>query len=347
MRITFLIATLMALTVTLLVAQNEKTSDCCSENTEEKMSCGETTQKPCTSITAAQDRTLSSSAKKIVLQVGGMSCTGCAKSLTEALMSTEGVERADVSFENATAEIYYNPAILTETNLGEIVRKAGYSVKTEDSNLNVRNKAFDIPAEENITIFEVPLVCKAAAHLGCGLRSKPLLLELENDSVIAEAWLNRGGTQFAIVWEPITTAQQRIEAIKEFLHKHQDLDLKRVSGEKASAALKGFQSKEGWYRGAAVDRLSEEEAQVIAIRFISRFRKSVSISDEIANQLQKESSAIIAEALTQSKDVNSFSQEAIMSQLLSMHTIRTLSTAEQEKWKSAIEIGPFSRENEE
>ncbi len=348
MRITFLISIFCALaTVTLLFAQNEKTNECCSKNNEEKASCGESTQKPCPSSTAAKDRTLSSSAKKIILQVAGMTCTGCAKSLTEALMSTEGVERADVSFENARAEIYYNPAILSEANLREIIRKAGYSPKTEDSSLNVRNNAFQIPAEENVTIFEVPLVCKAAAHLGCGSRSKPLLLELENDSVIAQAWLNRGGTQFAIAWEPVTTAQQRTETIKEFLNKHQDLDLKRISGETANIALKGFQSKEGWYRAAAVDRLSEEEAQVIAARFISRFRKSVSISDEVASQLQRESSAVIAKGLTQANDVNSISVEEIRSQLLSLSVIHSLSNNEQEEWKSAISMGYLARENEQ
>jgi len=53
------------------------------------------------------------------------------------------------------------------------------------------NKSAD---NEIITFYDVPLVCGAAPAIGCGSRAKPLLIDLERQSAIKEAWLNRAGT---------------------------------------------------------------------------------------------------------------------------------------------------------
>src|SRR6516225_386242 len=53
---------------------------------------------------------------------------------------------------------------------------------------------------EIITFYDVPLVCGAAPAIGCGSRAKPLLIDLEQQTAIEEAWLNRAGTIVAIVW---------------------------------------------------------------------------------------------------------------------------------------------------
>jgi hypothetical protein len=53
---------------------------------------------------------------------------------------------------------------------------------------------------ETISFYDVPLVCGAAPSIGCGSRAKPLLLDLEQQTSIREAWLNRTGTIVAIVW---------------------------------------------------------------------------------------------------------------------------------------------------
>jgi hypothetical protein len=48
--------------------------------------------------------------------------------------------------------------------------------------------------DETITFYDVPLVCGAAPEIGCGSRAKLLLIDLEQQSGIKEAWLNRTGT---------------------------------------------------------------------------------------------------------------------------------------------------------
>jgi len=46
---------------------------------------------------------------------------------------------------------------------------------------------------DRIGLFTVPLRCEAAPDIGCGPISKPILLQLEREPAIAEAWLNGTG----------------------------------------------------------------------------------------------------------------------------------------------------------
>src|SRR5262245_6392697 len=62
---------------------------------------------------------------------------------------------------------------------------------------------------KQITFYEVPLVCPAAPEIGCGSRSKPILLQLEQERTVSEAWLNRPGTIVAIVWKPEATREEQ------------------------------------------------------------------------------------------------------------------------------------------
>ena len=69
-----------------------------------------------------------------------------------------------------------------------------------------------------ITFYDVPLVCGAAPAIGCGSRIKPLLMDLERQFAIEEAWLNRAGTIVAIVW---SEAAQTAEVAKPIFKKHE------------------------------------------------------------------------------------------------------------------------------
>src|SRR5260370_42633358 len=63
------------------------------------------------------------------------------------------------------------------------------------------NGVMDKPTnDETITFYDVPLVCGAGPEIRCGSRAKPLLIDLEQQIGIKEAWLNRTGTIVAIGW---------------------------------------------------------------------------------------------------------------------------------------------------
>src|ERR1035437_2558155 len=65
-----------------------------------------------------------------------------------------------------------------------------------------------------ISLYEVPLMCSAAPQIGCGSRAKPILIALEEQAAVQEAWLSRSGTELALVWKAETKRKNRASALK-------------------------------------------------------------------------------------------------------------------------------------
>jgi len=122
---------------------------------------------------------------------------------------------------------------------------------------------------DNVAFYKVPLMCHAAPGIGCGSLSKPVLLDLENRPTVKEAWLDRQGKTLAIVWKEGTGAAARAMVVIAVRTAHK-LSAEEMTGEARDLALESFYSGGGWHRGADVDRLSEEEAGVIADRLVLR-----------------------------------------------------------------------------
>ncbi len=114
--------------------------------------------------------------------------------------------------------------------------------------------------QNTITFYKVPLVCGAAPEIGCGSRLKPLFIQAGKTDEIKEAWSNRKGTVIAIVWN--TAAN---EDIARKLFKQHSVKASLINDENKRAELKkSMESKDEWYKGMDVDKLSIEEAGVIA-----------------------------------------------------------------------------------
>ena len=130
--------------------------------------------------------------------------------------------------------------------------------------------------KEIITFYDAALVCGAAPAIGCGSRAKPLLLDLEQQTAIEEAWLNRAGTIVAIVWSrPARTD----EVAKPAFERHEIQYRERRDGRQTS-----FRNEGSWFRSAEVDRLSLEEAREIAETSVSSAAKERLVSVEEARQ---------------------------------------------------------------
>ena len=152
--------------------------------------------------------------------------------------------------------------------------------------------AQDLPQDvspDRFSIFEAPLQCPAAPEIGCGSRAKPILLELERDSNVSEAWLNRAGTRIALVWKIDSTSDAR----RTVAAKLKKQDATEVAGKARDEAVAEFRSGKGWYRGTSVDRLSEEEAGIIAERLVRRIQVKTTLTGDNAAGLQR----AIADAL--------------------------------------------------
>lgn len=143
---------------------------------------------------------------------------------------------------------------------------------------------------DHVSIFKVSLQCPAAPQIGCGGASKPILLELERDPAVREARLNRAGTLIAVVWksQPNAQMQQRIGfRLRSAGCCARNAAINELQGEARNQALKEFQSGHGWYRGAEVDRLSEEEAGIIAARLVRRVEAKATLPKNKAERLRE------------------------------------------------------------
>src|SRR5436305_7787220 len=136
---------------------------------------------------------------------------------------------------------------------------------------------------DRISVFKAPLVCPAAREIGCGSASKPILLDLEQQPGVLEAWLNRAGTRIAVVWKPESDASTRRNVVAELKEDHAT----ELDGKPREEAVNDFLSGKGWYRGADVDRLSEEEADVIAARLVRRVQAKTALAKDKAEGLQR------------------------------------------------------------
>src|SRR5438132_5985671 len=136
---------------------------------------------------------------------------------------------------------------------------------------------------DRISVFKVPLVCPAAPQIGCGSASKPILLDLERQPVVLEAWLNRAGTIITDVWKPDSDAETRRNVAAELKEDH----AAELEGKSRDDAVKDFLSGKGWYRGADVDRLSEEEADIIAARLVRSVQAKSALTKDKAEGLQR------------------------------------------------------------
>jgi len=63
----------------------------------------------------------------IKLDIEGMSCQGCADSLSRRLTEEPGVASAAVSFESKIADVEYDADLLDQGQLTQVVEKAGFT----------------------------------------------------------------------------------------------------------------------------------------------------------------------------------------------------------------------------
>jgi hypothetical protein len=166
---------------------------------------------------------------------------------------------------------------------------------------NVMQKGGQGPNSDNVAFYKVPLECHAAPGIGCGSLSKPVLLDLESKPTVEEAWLDRPGKTLAIVWKGGTAPAERAGAVVAVRKAH-NLLAEELTGAARDTALESFRSGGGWHRGADVDRLSEEEAGVIADRLMLRVAAKAPTISPKAELLRPIMADIIRDCLVGSPD---------------------------------------------
>ena len=175
---------------------------------------------------------------------------------------------------------------------------------------------------DRISVFKVPLVCPAAPQIGCGSASKPILLDLERQPGVLEAWLNRAGTIISVVWKPDSDAETRRNVMAELKEDHAT----ELEGKFRDNAVKDFLSGKGWYRGADVDRLSEEEADIIAARLVRWVQAKTALTKDKVEGLQRAFADTLRKDLT-GKSVGPNRLEDVAREYLDQEQIKILKAA--------------------
>lgn len=239
---------------------------------------------------------------RIVIPVEGMSCVSCEIAVRHALKRVDGVKSARVSVATKNATVDYEAAKTNPKQLVAAINSTGYraslpnepndsasmaknnntnDTKTDPAPASAGESAVAAKADQ-ISLFKVSLQCPAAPQIGCGSAAKPILLDLERQPAVLEAWLNRAGTRIAVVWKPESDAEARRNVAAELREDHAI----ELEGAPRDDALRDFSSGKGWYRGSDVDRLSEEEAGIIAARLVRRVQAKTALAKDKAEGLQ-------------------------------------------------------------
>ena len=152
-------------------------------------------------------------------------------------------------------------------------------------------------SSDQVSFYRVPLACPAVRNLGCGSAAKPVLLALEKKGTIREAWLDHPGTTLAIVWKKDVDSSRRTAELQSISDDH-GISLHELNGAQREQDLKSFESRQGWYRGAEVDRLSEEEAMAIVDRLVRRAEAKAPTIAGKAEKLKVDIVQVVRERLT-------------------------------------------------
>ena len=67
--------------------------------------------------------------EKVELKIKGMHCTGCSTRLEKVLNNQDGVSKAEVSFENAKANIEYEDGKTNIAEIKEAIEDAGFEAE--------------------------------------------------------------------------------------------------------------------------------------------------------------------------------------------------------------------------
>jgi copper chaperone len=64
----------------------------------------------------------------VTLGISGMTCSGCVRSVTKVLTALDGVGKADVDLEKASAVVDYDPEQADLEQMKRAIEEAGYEV---------------------------------------------------------------------------------------------------------------------------------------------------------------------------------------------------------------------------
>lgn len=215
--------------------------------------------------------------RQVTFTIQGMTCEACEGHVNNELSKVNGVLAYKTSYATRSSLVTFDRSKVDEKTIAAAINKTGYKVKSYDF-MNADNT--------DVSFYEAPLVCHAAPSIGCGSKAKFLLVDLEkyNDAVEG-AWLNKTGTIVAVKWNMKTAEDKQAEIIKTVSTNH-NIELTTLTQTAAKDYAKTFPNSSEWYKDKEVDKLSKEEAGIIAKNTIASYKEKKLIKPSFEKQFQ-------------------------------------------------------------
>lgn len=93
-------------------------------------------------MNSTETNILQSSTDTVILNIGGMSCDGCVNRIQNSLKNRKGIYEATANLTTTSANIVFNPEIITQDKFKLEIEKLGYKILSE--------KHLDEPNKSNI-----------------------------------------------------------------------------------------------------------------------------------------------------------------------------------------------------
>ena len=215
--------------------------------------------------------------QQVKFTIQGMTCEGCEEHVNNELSKVSGVIAYKTSYATRSSLVTFDKSKVDVKTIEAAINKTGYKVKSYDV-MNASSTA--------VSFYEAPLVCHAAPSIGCGSKAKFMLVDLEKyKDAVEGAWLNKTGTVVAVKWSTATTESKQTEIINAVSTSH-NIELSPVTSTEANNYAKSFPNSSQWFKGKEVDKLSKEEAQIIAKNTIAGYKKDGLVKASFEKQFQ-------------------------------------------------------------
>lgn len=237
-------------------------------------------QGQATAITAVEDK------QQAKFTIQGMTCKGCEDHVNNELSKVMGVITYTTSYAAKSSVVTFDFSKVDMKVIAAAISKTGYKVKNYEL-MDATNAA--------ISFYKAPLVCHAAPSIGCGSKAKFLLVDLEkNKEAVESAWLNRKGTVVAVKWAINIDEKQKPDLIKTVSAGH-NIELIALTTTEAADHARTFPDNKNWFKGKEVDKLSKEEATIIAQNTIEGYKKDDLVQASFEKQFQADIEKIYAD----------------------------------------------------
>lgn len=215
--------------------------------------------------------------QQVKFTIQGMTCSGCESEVNNELSKVSGVIAYKTSYAAKSSLVTFDKSKVDVKTIEAAINQTGYKVKSYDV-MNASNTA--------VSFYEAPLVCHAAPSIGCGSKAKFMLVDLEKyKDAVEGAWLNKTGTVVAVKWNAATTDSKQNEIINLVSTSH-SIELNPITSTEANNYAKTFPNSNQWFKSKEVDKLSKEEAQIIAKNTIVGYKKDGLVKASFEKQFQ-------------------------------------------------------------